>query len=84
MSGENENTNLNNTNEQGGAQNQNTELSQAQQAQIDSIINKLNTPADSDTQNLDVLLQDPKIQAEFDKKVEKYPELSNISINILN
>ena len=71
MSGENENTNLNNTNDQGGAQNQNTELSQAQQAQIDSIINKLNTPADSDTQNLDVLLQDPKIQAEFDKKVEK-------------
>ena len=66
---ENENTNLNN--DQGGAQNQNTELSQAQQAQIDSIINKLNTPADSDTQNLDVLLQDPKIQAEFDKKVEK-------------
>ena len=71
MPGENENTNLNNTNEQGGAQNQNTELTQAQQAQIDSIINKLNTPADSDTQNLDVLLQDPKIQAEFDKKVEK-------------
>lgn len=42
------------------------------QAQIDSIINKLNTPnPDPETQNLDVLLQDPKIQAEFDKKVEK-------------
>ena len=28
-------------------------------------------PAESDTQNLDVLLQDPKLQAEFDKKLEK-------------
>ena len=28
-------------------------------------------PAQSDTQNLDVLLQDPKLQAEFDKKLEK-------------
>ena len=50
---------------------QQIDLTQAQQAQIDNIINKLNTPVDSDTQNLDVLLQDPKIQAEFDKKVEK-------------
>ena len=28
-------------------------------------------PQESDTQNLDVLLQDPKLQAEFDKKLEK-------------
>ena len=28
-------------------------------------------PAESETQNLDVLLQDPKLQAEFDKKLEK-------------
>ena len=28
-------------------------------------------PTESDTQNLDVLLQDPKLQAEFDKKLEK-------------
>ena len=28
-------------------------------------------PAISETQNLDVLLQDPKLQAEFDKKLEK-------------
>ena len=28
-------------------------------------------PVVSDTQNLDVLLQDPKLQAEFDKKLEK-------------
>lgn len=28
-------------------------------------------PTQSDTQNLDVLLQDPKLQAEFDKKLEK-------------
>ena len=31
--------------------------------------NKIPTP--SETQNLDVLLQDPKLQAEFDKKLEK-------------
>lgn len=75
MPGENEN-NLQNQNQGGNTVPENTpqqqiDLSQAQQAQIDSIINKLNTPVDSDTQNLDVLLQDPKIQAEFDKKVEK-------------
>lgn len=34
-------------------------------------INKINTPTPSDTQNLDVLLQDPRLQAEFDKKLEK-------------
>ena len=28
-------------------------------------------PAESDTQNLDVLLQDPKLQQEFEKKLEK-------------
>ena len=31
----------------------------------------ISRPIDSDTQNLDVLLQDPKLQAEFDKKLEK-------------
>lgn len=75
MPGENEN-NLQNQNQGGNTVPENTpqqqiDLTQAQQAQIDNIINKLNTPVDSDTQNLDVLLQDPKIQAEFDKKVEK-------------
>ena len=33
--------------------------------------NKISKPQESDTQNLDVLLQDPKLQAEFDKKLEK-------------
>lgn len=33
--------------------------------------NKVSKPQESDTQNLDVLLQDPKLQAEFDKKLEK-------------
>lgn len=33
--------------------------------------NKVAKPQESDTQNLDVLLQDPKLQAEFDKKLEK-------------
>lgn len=31
----------------------------------------INTPTPSETQNLDVLLQDPKLQAEFDKKLDK-------------
>lgn len=35
------------------------------------IANKVAKPQESDTQNLDVLLQDPKLQAEFDKKLEK-------------
>lgn len=33
--------------------------------------NQVGKPTQSDTQNLDVLLQDPKLQAEFDKKLEK-------------
>ena len=33
--------------------------------------NAINTPTPSDTQNLDALLQDPKLQAEFDKKLDK-------------
>lgn len=70
-----ENQNMNEEQNLNGTQTQNQggspDITQAQQAQIDSIINKLNTPVDSDTQNLDVLLQDPKLQAEFDKKLEK-------------
>ena len=33
--------------------------------------NKISKPQESDTQNLDVLLQDPRLQAEFEKKLEK-------------
>ena len=33
--------------------------------------NQVEKPTPSETQNLDVLLQDPKLQAEFDKKLEK-------------
>lgn len=44
--------------EQTAAQNQNTN-------------NQVSKPTPSETQNLDVLLQDPKLQAEFDKKLEK-------------
>ena len=33
--------------------------------------NIIGKPTESDTQNLDVLLQDPRLQAEFDKKLEK-------------
>jgi len=32
---------------------------------------QISKPQESETQNLDVLLQDPKLQAEFDKKLEK-------------
>ena len=65
---ENQNMNEEQLN-QGGEQ---TAQQAAQQAQIDNIINKLNTPnPDPETQNLDVLLQDPKLQGEFDKKLEK-------------
>lgn len=35
------------------------------------IPNTVTPPTPSETQNLDVLLQDPKLQAEFDKKMEK-------------
>ena len=52
-----ENNQLNNQN-QGGELNQ-------------QLPNALEKPAASETQNLDVLLQDPKLQAEFDKKLEK-------------
>lgn len=33
--------------------------------------NTVSAPTPSETQNLDVLLQDPRLQAEFDKKLEK-------------
>lgn len=41
--------------------------------QQDQIVNgtSIGKPTESDTQNLDVLLQDPRLQAEFDKKLEK-------------
>ena len=47
-----------------GAENMPTEQNQTQQNQVER-------PTQSETQNLDVLLQDPKLQAEFDKKLEK-------------
>ena len=49
------------------------ELNQQNQNQDDSNqpIGTINTPTPSETQNLDVLLQDPKLQAEFDKKLDK-------------
>lgn len=36
-----------------------------------NVNNTISKPQESETQNLDVLLQDPKLQAEFDKKLEK-------------
>ena len=44
-------------------------VNNADQAQNQT--NQIRKPTPSDTQNLDVLLQDPKLQAEFDKKLEK-------------
>ena len=51
---------------QGG--NQNMDPENTTQPNLNTTIN---TPTPSDTQNLDVLLQDPKLQAEFDKKLDK-------------
>lgn len=42
-----------------------------QNAQPTTNQNQVEKPTPSETQNLDVLLQDPKLQAEFDKKLEK-------------
>lgn len=50
---------------QGGNQN----MEQDQNTQ--QLPNSVGAPTPSETQNLDVLLQDPKLQAEFDKKLEK-------------
>ena len=52
-------------NQLGGNQNMDTENNTQQPNST------INTPTPSDTQNLDVLLQDPKLQAEFDKKLDK-------------
>ena len=43
----------------------------ATEPQAQPTTNQVSKPTQSDTQNLDVLLQDPKLQAEFDKKLEK-------------
>ena len=52
-------------------QNQNQGVNQNMEDNNVQNQNAINTPTPSDTQNLDVLLQDPKLQAEFDKKLEK-------------
>lgn len=58
-------------------ENQNNDAIQDMVANADNtatnqqITNKVAKPQESETQNLDVLLQDPKLQAEFDKKLEK-------------
>ena len=51
-------------------ENQDLQNNQEQQDPINNN-NTIGKPTESDTQNLDVLLQDPKLQAEFDKKLEK-------------
>lgn len=47
------------------------DLNQQQNQNQDDNQPVINAPTPSETQNLDVLLQDPKLQAEFDKKLEK-------------
>ena len=46
---------------------------QNQETTVDNTVqtNQVGRPTESETQNLDVLLQDPKLQAEFDRKLEK-------------
>ena len=57
--------------ENNNTQQQEQNLDTQAAANQDPIANALGRPTESDTQNLDVLLQDPKLQAEFDKKLEK-------------
>src|SRR5574344_83792 len=53
------------------AQTQAQTQTQVQGGQDSLVNNAINRPIESDTQNLDVLLQDPKLQSEFDKKLQK-------------
>ena len=46
-------------------------VTNAEQTTTPTINNQIEKPIQSETQNLDVLLQDPRLQAEFDKKLEK-------------
>ena len=48
-----------------------TMVNNAEQQNTSQNSNQIAKPTVSETQNLDVLLQDPKLQAEFDKKLEK-------------
>lgn len=56
-------------------ENQNTDTTENQVTDTTTTVTNINPgiekPVESETQNLDVLLQDPKLQAEFDKKLEK-------------
>lgn len=58
------------------AENQNAENNEqitnpGVEAMVQNATGAIEKPTLSETQNLDVLLQDPKLQAEFDKKLEK-------------
>ena len=52
-------------------ENQDQNIDLQNQDPVSNANNAIGRPTESDTQNLDVLLQDPKLQAEFDKKLEK-------------
>ena len=52
-------------------ENQDQNIDLQNQDPVSNASNAIGKPTESDTQNLDVLLQDPKLQAEFDKKLEK-------------
>ncbi len=52
-------------------ENENNTTTTAPDAMEQMVNNAVEKPTQSDTQNLDVLLQDPRLQAEFDKKLEK-------------
>lgn len=47
------------------------EENENQESTTSTVPTTIEKPVESETQNLDVLLQDPKLQAEFDKKLEK-------------
>lgn len=48
-----------------------TNNNNAMEEMVNNATNQIEKPVISETQNLDVLLQDPRLQAEFDKKLEK-------------
>ena len=52
-------------------QNMNNQTEGAVDTTTQTAPTQVGRPTEGDTQNLDVLLQDPKLQAEFDKKLEK-------------
>ena len=55
-------------------ENQDQNIDLQNQDPVSNANNAIGKPTESDTQNLDVLLQDPKLQAEFDKSLAPWKQ----------